>query len=167
MKLLILEGLTVCASWLNQALYSLFTTKFSFVFFLFPKNFCINYVPEVQNVAYIFPSHGLRLEWTSDNYGNYAFCCSSPGFSKDGVYQSLLIIKQAPLEKCESPPSSLTFRLMLILFWWIILLLSLCECRTKHRGISNPRVDICCGVIRSVKVSFIAYLYFFLFYFLI
>ena len=27
------------------------------------------------------------------------------------------IIKQAPLEKSESPPSSLTFRLMLILFW--------------------------------------------------
>ena len=28
-----------------------------------------------------------------------------------------LIIKQAPLEESESPPSSLTFRLMLILFW--------------------------------------------------
>ena len=89
--------------------------------FLFHKNFCISYVPEIQNVAYIFPSHGLCLDRTSDNYGNYAFCWSSPGFPKDGVYQSMLVIKQAPLEEHESLSSSLTFRLMLILFWWVIL----------------------------------------------
>ena len=83
MKLLILEGVNVCASWLNQALYCLFTTKFSFGF-LFHKNFCISYIPGVQNVACIFLTPGLRLERTSDNYGNYAFCCSSPGFLRMG-----------------------------------------------------------------------------------
>ena len=35
------------------------------------------------------PPLGLCLDRTSDNYGNYAFFCSSPGFSKDGVYQSV------------------------------------------------------------------------------
>ena len=85
--------------------------------FVFPKNFCVSYVPEVQNVASIFPSHGLCLDQTSDSYGNYAFCCSSPGFPEDGVYQSLSMIKQASLEEHESLPSSLTFRLMLVLFW--------------------------------------------------
>ena len=49
-----------------------FLTQSSFLFFIyyqillwffkFPKNFCINYVPEVQNVASIFPSHGLCLD---------------------------------------------------------------------------------------------------------
>ena len=85
--------------------------------FVFPKNFCVSYVPEVQNVASIFPSHGLCLDQTSDNSGNYAFFCSSPGFPEDGVYQTLSVINQAPLEECESSPTSLTFRLMLILFW--------------------------------------------------
>ena len=30
--------------------------------FVFPKNFCVSYVPEVQNVASLFPSHGLCLD---------------------------------------------------------------------------------------------------------
>ena len=85
--------------------------------FLFHRSFCLSYVSEVQNVASILPSHGLCLDRTSDNSGNYAFCCSSPGFPEDGVYQTLSVINQAPLEKCESSPTSLTFRLMLILFW--------------------------------------------------
>ena len=84
MKLLILEGVNACASWLNQALYCLFTIKFSFGF-SFQKNFYISYVPGVQNVACIFLAPGLHLDRTSDNYGNYAFCCSSPGFLRKGL----------------------------------------------------------------------------------
>ena len=33
------------------------------------------------------------------------------------VCQSLLIIEQVPLEQREAPPTSLTFRLMLVVFW--------------------------------------------------
>ena len=122
MKLLILEGMTVCAYGSIKLSILYLPLNYPLVF-VFPKNFGVSYVPEVQNVASIFPSHGLCLDWTSDNYGNYAFCSSLPGFPEDGVYQSLTIIKQAPLEERESLPSSLNFKLMHILFCWIILLL--------------------------------------------
>ena len=62
-----LEGVTVCASWLNQALYLPLNSPLGF---FFPKNFCISYIPEVQNVAYVFPSCGLCLDRTSDNCGS-------------------------------------------------------------------------------------------------
>ena len=57
-----------CVCFMAQS-SSLFTTKFPFGF-LFPKNFCITYIPEVRNVAYVFPSWGLCLDRTSDNCGS-------------------------------------------------------------------------------------------------
>lgn len=85
-------------------------------FLKFLKNFCISYVPEVQNTAYSFPSLGLRLV---EHLIIMVIMLSSvpPQGSLRMGFTRGSIIKQAPLEESESPPSSLTFRLMLILFW--------------------------------------------------
>lgn len=39
------------------------------------------------------------------------------------VYRGLLIIKQAPLERYKAPPSPSSFKLLLVVFWGIVLLM--------------------------------------------
>lgn len=44
-------------------------------------------------------------------------------FAKGGeVYRGLSIIEQAPLEGCKAPPSPLSFKLLLVVLWRIVLL---------------------------------------------
>lgn len=61
MKLLVLEDDCVCL-YGSIKLSILYLLLVSFSFFVFPKNFCVSYVPEVQNVASILPSHRLMTE---------------------------------------------------------------------------------------------------------
>lgn len=43
-------------------------------------------------------------------------------FARGGeVYRGLSIIEQAPLEGCKAPPSPLSFRLLLVVLWRILL----------------------------------------------
>ena len=57
-------------------------------------------------------------------YHNYAYFFSFLGFAEariGEVYRGLSIIEQAPLEGYKAPPSPLSFKLLLVVLWRIIL----------------------------------------------
>ena len=117
------DGQCVCASWpgliqLSTVLNLLLSPP---LVFLFHRNFCINYfVLEVANGAHLFPSHRLPFDLTLLCLIIVLRVVLHQGLLRGAVHmagevsQSLSLIQQAPLEGCEAPPSSWTFRLMLV-----------------------------------------------------
>lgn len=67
------------------------------------------------------------------------------------VYRGLSIIEQAPLEGYEAPPSPLSFKLLLVVLWRIILFIQLFVFRAKHSGVSNPSLGLSYGVSAVVE----------------
>lgn len=71
--------------------------------------------------------------------------------------RGLSIIEQAPLGGCEAPPSPLSFKLLLVVFWRVVLLFKLLKFRAKHSGVSNPSLGPSYCVFRFFKATFIVY----------
>lgn len=67
------------------------------------------------------------------------------------VYRGISIIEQAPLDGCKAPPGPLSFKLLLVVFWRINLLIKLLRFRAKHSGVSNPSLCLSFSVFRVLK----------------
>lgn len=67
------------------------------------------------------------------------------------VYRGVSIIEQAPLDGCKAPPGPLNFKLLLVVFWRINLLIKLLRFRAKHSGVSNPSLCLSYSVFRMLK----------------
>ena len=96
-------------------------------------------------------------------YYNCAYFCSFSGFAEDGgiqtvsanigeVYQGLSIIEQDPLEGYKATPSPLSFKLLLVVLWWIVLFMQLFVFRAKHNGVSNPSLGLSYHVSAAVEL---------------
>ena len=73
------------------------------------------------------------------------------------VYRGISITEQAPLDGCKAPPGPLSFKLLLVVFWRVILLVELLEFRARHSGVSNPSLCLSYGVFRNIKATFVGY----------
>lgn len=71
--------------------------------------------------------------------------------------RGLSIIEQAPLGGCEAPPSPLSFKLLLVVFWRVVLLFKLLKFRARHSGVSNPSLGLSYRVFRLFKATFVVY----------
>lgn len=74
------------------------------------------------------------------------------------VYRGLSIIEQAPLDGYKAPPSPLSFKLLLVVLWRIILFAEFFRFIARHSGVSNPSLGLSCRVFRYSKVTFVVYL---------
>lgn len=66
-------------------------------------------------------------------------------------------MEQAPLGGYKAPPSPLSFRLLLVVLWRIILLEKLFRFKARHSGVSNPSLGPSCRVGGCIKVTFVVY----------
>lgn len=73
------------------------------------------------------------------------------------VYRGISITEQAPLDGYKAPPGPLSFKLLLVVFWRIVLLVELLGFKAKHSGVSNPSLYLSYSVFRSIKATFVEY----------
>lgn len=71
--------------------------------------------------------------------------------------RGLSITEQAPLGGYKAPPSPLSFKLLLVVFWRVVLLFQLLKFRAKHSGVSNPSLSLSYSVFRIFKATFVVY----------